>query len=93
VNFIEFIGYIPAVIFPTATIIQLLHIIRSKSSEGVSAMAWAAFALGNVSLYVYTEKYDAIQSIIGLLVPSVLQIGIIIFALKYRKKEIVSTVQ
>ncbi|WP_448550056.1 hypothetical protein [Thalassotalea fusca] len=85
-SFIDYIGFVPAIVFPTATLIQLIFLIKTKSSEGVSALAWAAFAIGNVSLYIYTEKYTQIQSIIGLLVPSILQIGIIFLALKYRKK-------
>lgn len=84
-SIIEIIGYIPAIVFPTATVIQLIHLYKTKSSEGVSALAWAAFAMGNVSLYVYTEKYTAIQSILGLLLTSFLQIGIITLAIKYKK--------
>ena len=85
-SLIEFIGYIPAVVFPTATIIQLLHLYKTKNSEGVSPVTWGAFALGNVSLYTYTEKYSELQSIFGLLVTSVLQLFIIMLVYKYRKK-------
>jgi len=85
-SLIEFIGYIPAVVFPTATIIQLLHLYKTKASEGVSPITWGAFALGNVSLYTYTEKYTELQSIVGLLVTSVLQLFIIMLVFKYRKK-------
>jgi uncharacterized protein with PQ loop repeat len=84
-SLIEFIGYIPAVVFPTATIIQLLHLYKTKTSEGVSPITWGAFALGNVSLYTYTEKYTELQSIVGLLVTSVLQLFIIMLVFKYRK--------
>lgn len=84
-SIIEVIGYIPAIVFPTATVLQLIHLFKTKSSEGVSAIAWVAFALGNVSLYIYTEKYTEIQSIVGLLLTSVLQIGIIVLAIKYKK--------
>ena len=84
-NFIEIFGYIPAIVYPTATIVQLLYLIKAKSSEGVSVITWGAFALGNVSLYIYTEKYTEIQSIVGLLVTAVLQLLIIVFVLKYRK--------
>jgi len=85
-SFIDIFGYIPAIVFPTATIIQLLHLFKSKTSEGVSPITWGAFALGNVSLYIYTEKYSQLQSIVGLLVTSVLQLVIIIMVFKYRKK-------
>jgi len=84
-SIIELIGYIPAIIFPAATIIQLLYMFKTKTSEGVSPLAWGAFALGNVSLYVYTEKYYELQSIIGLLVTSVLQLVIIVLVFKHRK--------
>lgn len=88
-NFIEFVGFIPAIVFPTATLIQLIYLVKTKSSEGVSPLAWAAFCVGNVSLYVYTEKYTEVQSIVGLLLPSILQIGIIVLAIRYRKKKAV----
>ncbi|WP_426357275.1 hypothetical protein ACPUVO_12460 [Pseudocolwellia sp. HL-MZ19] len=83
-SFIEVFGYIPAIVFPTATIIQLIHLIKSKTSEGVSPFTWGAFAIGNVSLYIYTEKYSQLQSIIGLLFTSILQIVIIVLVFKYR---------
>ena len=85
-NFIEIFGYIPAIVYPAATIVQLLYLIKTKSSEGVSALTWGAFALGNVSLYIYTEKYTEIQSIVGLLVTAILQLLIIVFVLKYRNQ-------
>lgn len=85
-SLIEIFGIIPAIVFPTATIIQLIHLVKTKTSEGVSPIPWGAFALGNVSLYIYTEKYSQLQSIIGLLVTSALQLAIIALVFKYRKK-------
>jgi len=84
VDLIVLIGFIPAVIFPAASILQLIHILKTKSSEGVSAIAWVAFALGNISLFIYTEKYDQIQSIVGTLGTAVVQVGIIVAIFKYR---------
>lgn len=85
-SFIDYIGYIPAFIFPGATLIQLFHLVRTKSSEGVSALAWAAFAIGNLSLYIYTEKYFELQAIFGLLLTTFIQIVLITLIFKYRKK-------
>ena len=85
-SLIDIIGYLPAIIFPTATIIQLLYLVKRKTSEGVSPVAWGAFALGNISLYVYTEKYYAIQSIIGLLCTCLLQVYVVFLIFKYRRK-------
>lgn len=82
---IELIGVIPAIIFPAATAIQLFHLLKTKSSDGVSALTWFAFSIGNIALFVYTEKYDQLQSIIGLLFTGLLQIFIVVLTLKYRK--------
>ena len=85
-NIIELVGFIPAIIFPTATLIQLWHLLKSKSAAGVSALAWAAFALGNISMYVYTEKYTQLQTIVGLLFTAILQMAIIFLVLKYNRQ-------
>jgi len=86
-NIIELIGYIPAIIFPAATFIQLLYLLKTKSAQGVSASTWCAFAIGNLSLYIYTEKYDAFQSIFGQLVTSIIQFYIVFLVYKYRRHE------
>lgn len=83
----DLIGYIPAIIFPAATIIQLVYLLRTKHAEGVSATTWFAFAIGNFSLYLYTEKYTAIQSILGQLVTAFIQLYIVALIFKYRRKE------
>ncbi|MEM6520747.1 MAG: hypothetical protein AAF722_15610 [Cyanobacteria bacterium P01_C01_bin.70] len=60
-------GWIPAIILPTATVSQLVKIVRSRSAEGVSLATWLLFGIANVGLYIFTEKYLAIQSLAGLL--------------------------
>lgn len=83
---IDFLGWIPAIILPAATLSQLFKIIKEKSGKSVSILTWALFALANLSLYIYTEKYFSIQSLIGLLGTAILDIIIIIFALKYKNQ-------
>ncbi|CAM3915672.1 hypothetical protein VA7868_03327 [Vibrio aerogenes CECT 7868] len=82
---IDIIGYIPAIIFPVATLSQLFHLLKTKSADGVSLITWIAFATGNVSLYIYTEKYNELQTIAGLLLTAILQIAIVVLILKYRR--------
>ena len=72
-SFVELVGYIPAIIFPVATLMQLVHLLRTKESAGVPALTWAAFALGNISLYIYAEKYFELQSILGQLATAALR--------------------
>lgn len=83
---INFLGWIPAIIFPTATLTQLLKIIKEKSGKGVSILTWTLFGLANLSLYVYTEKYLSIQSLLGLLGTAIIDVAIIIFAIKYKNQ-------
>jgi lipid-A-disaccharide synthase-like uncharacterized protein len=85
-SFTDIIGYIPAIIFPAATIIQLVYLLKAKNADGVSATTWFAFALGNISLYIYTEKYWAIQSILGQLVTALIQLYIVFLIWHYRKQ-------
>jgi uncharacterized protein with PQ loop repeat len=82
----ELAGWIPAIILPTATGIQLYKIIRDKKTEGVSTMAWLLLAFANIGLYVFTEKYLEIQSILALLLTTVLDICIVISIKYYEKK-------
>lgn len=64
---VEIAGWLPAIIFPAATAIQLLAIVRSRSVRGVSAITWLLFGVANIAVYIYTEKYFALQTIIGFL--------------------------
>ena len=80
------LGWVPAVIFPAASGLQLLAIIHRRSAQGVSIPAWALFAVANLCLFVYTEKYDEVESIVGALGTSVLNVCIVIAALKFRAR-------
>ena len=71
-------GWIPAVILPTATISQLIKIARSNSVEGVSLMTWLLFGIANIGLYIFTEKYFALQALIGLLGTAIMDFTIVI---------------
>ena len=64
---ITFCGWLPAVIIPVATFLQLLAILRKRSAEGVDWLTWLLFGVANVGLYIYTEKYRDVQSVLGLL--------------------------
>lgn len=64
---IKLAGWLPAFIIPTATIIQLVTIFKDRSTQGVSWLTWFLFGVANIGLYIYTEKYSALQSIVGLL--------------------------
>lgn len=81
---IDLLGWVPAVVFPVGTGLQLLAILRAKSSEGVSIPAWTLFAFANVCLFAYTEKYGELESILGALGTALLNLCIVVAAIRYR---------
>lgn len=78
---IELSGWLPAIIIPTATLIQLYSVAKSESSEGVSRLTWTLFGIANIGLFIYTEKYTSIQAIVGLLGPAVMDFMIVALVL------------
>lgn len=84
--FIKIAGIIPAFIFPIASIIQCLHLLRVKNSKGNSLPSWFAFVIGNVCLYIYTEKYLELQAILATLGTALIQLYVIFLIYKYREK-------
>ncbi len=79
-------GWIPAVVLPTATLLQLIKIHRTKVVEGVSLATWLLFGIANLGLYVFTEKYLAPQMLIGLLGTAVLNFIIVAMIVSLRRK-------
>jgi uncharacterized protein with PQ loop repeat len=81
---IDIAGWLPAIIFPAATLIQLLVIVRSGSTRGVSCSTWTLFGIANIAVYIYAEKYLAAQTIIGFLGTALLDFIIAAKALRGR---------
>lgn len=69
-------GILPAVVFPTATALQLAQIVRTRSTAGVSVATWTMFGFANIALYLYTERYTEWQSIVGLLLTAAIDFAI-----------------
>lgn len=84
-TFVALVGWIPAIIFPLATFIQLIKIVREKTAEGVSLSAWILFGFANISLYIYTEKYFALQSIVGMLGTTILNFIVVGLAFSFKR--------
>ncbi len=74
---VEVSGYIPAIVIPIATGMQLVSLLRSGKTAGVNWMSWFLFGVANIGLYIYTEKYTSIQSITGLLGSAALDFAIV----------------
>ena len=66
-GFVQICGWVPAVVFPAGTLVQLVKIVQAKNADGVSVSAWLLFGLANICLYIYAEKYSDLQAILGFL--------------------------
>ena len=79
INYIA--GVLPAIVFPVATLAQLVRIVRRRSAAGVSVATWVLFGFANVAIYIYAERYTEWQAIVGMLVTAVLDFVIVALAL------------
>ena len=86
-NIADIAGWIPAIVFPAATAAQALRIAVKGNANGISVTAWALFGLANVGLYIYTEKYQSIQAIVGLLLTAAIDFVIVGQCIFYRRKK------
>lgn len=83
---INFAGWLPAFFLPGATLAQLWKILRTRHTEGVSILTWLLFGFANLGIYIFTEKYFAIQSILAQLLTAVLNFVIVFQVLALRRE-------
>ena len=85
-------GWVPAIVFPVATAAQAFRIAVKRDADGISVIAWFLFGLANIGLYVYTEKYHSIQSIVGLLLTAAIDfVGQCIFYRRMGSRSVSAT--
>ncbi len=82
----ELAGWLPALILPTATLLQIVKIIRQGNSDGVSMSSWILFGIANLGTYVFTGRYTAIQTILGFLLTAILNFVIVLLIVYYNRK-------
>jgi hypothetical protein len=80
-TFTQIAGILPAIVFPAATIIQLVRMVRARSAAGVSVATWLLFGFANLAIYVYAERYTEWQAIIGMLFTALVDFAIVGLAL------------
>lgn len=80
-SFNQIAGILPAIVFPAATLAQLVRMLRNRSAAGVSITTWLLFGFANLAVYFYAERYAEWQAIVGMLVTAVLDFAIVAVAL------------
>lgn len=83
---LQITGIIPAIIFPTASLIQVITLLKRGNADGVSALSWFCFGIANICLYIYTQKYGEWAAIVTFLGTSFLNFTVCFLALYYRRK-------
>lgn len=84
-TFSQIAGILPAIVFPVATLAQLVRMLRARSSEGVCVSVWALFGFANLGIYAYAERYTEWQAIVGMLLTALLDfiiVGVALFCFK-----------
>jgi len=81
---LDAVGWVPAVIFPMASLMQLGALLRRGRAEGVSAVTWGMFALANVCLYLTIGEWGRPQVIATTLGSALVQAIIVGVVLRLR---------
>ena len=78
-------GVIPSIVFPGAALVQLLALLKRGHAGGVSVVSWWMFAVANLCLYIYTQKYFEVASILTFLGTAVLNVAVALTAMRLKK--------
>jgi hypothetical protein len=85
-QFTQLAGILPAVVFPAATLMQLVRMLRQRSAAGVDTSTWFLFGFANLALYFYAERYTEWQAIIGMLLTALIDFVIVGLAWRYQRR-------
>lgn len=79
------VGWVPAVVFPTASIFQLIALARRGRADGVSIATWALFGVANVCLYLTIGEWSKPQVVISTLGAGATQFAVAAIAFRLRR--------
>ena len=83
-DLLNVIGWVPAVVFPAATVSQLFVLTRRQRVDGVSAITWGLFAVANICLYLTIGEWGRPQVIATTLGSALVQAIIVGVVLRLR---------
>jgi fatty acid desaturase len=82
--FLDAVGWVPAVVFPVASVLQLMTLLRRGKADGVSVLTWSLFAVANVCLYLTVAEWTRPQVIVTTLGTAAVQVVVVMTALRLR---------
>jgi lipid-A-disaccharide synthase-like uncharacterized protein len=86
-NFIfQNLGLIGTLIFVSAYVPQIKHLLKVKDSTGISIFSWTIWLIGAMLLFLYAVHNKDLVFIILTTLETVSLLTVIILAIKYKKK-------
>ncbi len=79
----SYAGFLPALLFPSATIFQIWKIVNTGKLLGVSCKAWILQILANIGAYFLTSKLMNLKSIMAFLLTASLDLVIVLLYFYY----------
>ncbi|BAU12403.1 hypothetical protein LEP3755_29320 [Leptolyngbya sp. NIES-3755] len=70
-------GWLPAIIFPSATLFQLIPVLQGRT-DGVSLVSWIMFGFANLGSYLFSTQKRTAQIIFAFLVTCIMDFIIVI---------------
>ena len=83
--FLAGVGWVPAVVFPTASFLQLFALARRGKADGVSIATWSLFGVANVCLYLTIGEWVKPQVVISTLGAAATQFAVAALAWRLRR--------
>lgn len=83
----ELAGWLPAIILPLSTAIQLVRLVRERTAAGTSALTWGLFAVANFGAYAFTGRPGAPQALLAFLLTGVLDVVIVAVILVLSRRD------
>jgi len=81
------LGFIGTLIFVSAYLPQIKHLLRVKDSTGISIFSWIIWLFGALLLLVYAVYNQDLVFIVLTVLEALALFIVIILAIKYRKKQ------
>lgn len=80
-KFIDYYTWIAMLSFPISHILQLIKIINEQHAKDVSYLTFGGLILANITSFIYTNKALDIRSWFNFIIPSILELLIILIIL------------
>lgn len=80
------LGLIGSIIFASAYIPQIIHLVKVKDSTGISVTSWLIWLLGALLLFVYAIYLKDTVFLVLTTLETIALVSVIVLAIRYKKK-------